>query len=532
MCISKLFKTKVIVLLLLMVGTLITSCDSVNDFGNLNQDPTQASTVDAGMQLTTVQLAAAGTRYEMWRAQLLYGENVSQHLVNAFYGGGNNYSENQDWLTAFWNTAYSGTGIAKRAQVKNIETLVDQLKTDKENGESVDNYLAVARIMRVFIYHRITDLYGDAPYSEAGKGAIDREFTPAYDKQEDIYKDFFKELTEAVKQFDSSQPTYGDNDLMYSGDITKWKRFGNSLHLRLALRLIKRKPGKAKSEAKAAINNPGGVMKSNSDIAMIKHQNGPDSGPEGLNTNAISEAMNDGGDQEYISKTFIDWMANHNDPRIQVYAEDSKPPLGFPSGYTGTSVSSHPGYTGDIADYSKVNPMLIDLDDPTFFQTYAEVQFMLAEAATRWGIQTPKTKNAHYDDGVTAAMNYLSLYDGNGGADISSSDIGNYLTNNPFMSSGTEAQQLEQINSQYWAAVFLNGIEAWSNYRRSGYPDLQPPKPGDASFPAGNQTNGKIPRRLVYPQGNESVLNADNYNEVISRQGDNDMVTRVWWDKK
>lgn len=518
-----------LVIVLLACG-LLTTCDSVSDFGDMNQDPTQANTVEPGMLFTTVQLDAAGTRYEVWRTQLIYGENVIQHLVDSFYSGGNNYTENIDWLTAFWNTAYSGSGNPDRAQVKNVEALIDLLRTQKENGEKVDNMLAAARIMRVFIYERITDLYGDAPYSEAGKGAIDQEFTPVYDPQKDIYDDMFKELSEAVNQFDASQPTFGSNDLMYNGSITKWQKFGNSLHLRLALRLVKVDPQKAQTEALAAVNGTGGLMTSNDDIAMIKQQDGPSSGPAGLNTNAISEAMVSGGDQEYVAQTLVDWMKNRNDPRLGIYAQNDKPFLGFPSGYTATSVTNHPSYTGDLSDYSRVNPMLINMDDPTFFQTYAEVEFMQAEIAVRgW---TSDVAETHYNAGVRAAMNYLSLYDANGGADVADSEINNYLANNPFDAAGTEQDKLNQINSQYWAAVFLNGIEAWSNWRRSGYPDLEPALVDSNDPPAGNQTNGEIPRRLIYPEGTEGILNAKNYQDVIDRQGENSMVTRVWWDVK
>lgn len=523
-------KIKNIVSVLLLAGLLVT-CDSITDFGDMNQDPTQANSIEPGMHFTTVQLAISGTRYEVWRAQLIYGENVAQHLVDAFFAGGNNYTKVTSWLTAFWNTAYSGTGNPQRAQVKNIENLINELKKRKENGEPVANKLAAARIMRVYIYHRLTDLYGDLPYIEGGKGVIDLEYTPKYDAQKDIYDNFFKELDEAVKQFDSSQPTYGDHDLMYGGDVAKWKKFGNSLRLRLALRLVKVNASKAKTQALAAINAPGGVMTSNDDIAYIKHQDGPSGGPAGLNTNAIGEVMNNGGDHEYVAQTLVDFLKNRNDPRLSIYAEtDSSAYVGFPSGYTSTSVTGHPSYNGSIDNYARTNSMLVNLDDPIFFQTYAEVEFMLAEVAARgW---TSDAAEMHYDAGVRAAMNYLSLYDADGGADISTSQINNYLANNPYKSSGTMDAQLEQINSQYWAAVFLNGIEAWSNWRRSGYPDLEPALVDSSAPPPGNATGGEIPRRMIYPQGTEGVLNAKNYNAVIDRQGPNEMTTRVWWDVK
>lgn len=525
---NNLISLKTIAFVVLLAG-MMTSCDSISDFGDLNEDPTQANTIEPGMLLTTVQLATAGTRYEMWRTQLLYGENVSQHLVNAFYGGGNNYTENIDWVTSFWTTAYSGNGISDRAQVKNVEALLNLLQQKKEKGEEVGNMIAATRIMRVFIYHRITDLYGDAPYSEAGKGAIDQEFTPAYDAQQEIYNDMFKELDEAVKQLDPSKSSYGSNDLLYGGDVAKWQKFGNSLRLRLALRLVKVDVAEAEKQAVAAVNAPGGLMTSNEDIAMIKHQSGPSSGPAGLNTNAISEAMTNGGDHEYVAQTMVDWLKQNNDPRLEVYAEtDSSAFAGFPSGYTASSVQSHPSYNGSLANYAKINSMLIDLDDPTFFLTYAEVEFMQAELAARgWIADSPE---AHYNAGVRAAMDYLSLYDGDGGADISETAISSYLANNPYKGTGSLNKQLEQINNQYWAAVFLNGIEAWSNWRRSGYPDLEPALVDSDAAPAGNDTNGEIPRRLLYPEGTEDILNRESYQEAIGRQGENTMTTRVWWD--
>lgn len=517
------------VVIVLLAAGLFAACDSLSDFGDMNENPTQVTESAPDMQFSTIQLSTAGTRYEMWRTQLLYGSNTVQHLVNAFYIGGNNYSENVDWMTSFWNTNYSGTGLPTRASIKNVEDLIASLEASKEDGEAVDNMLASARIMRAFIYHRVTDLYGDAPYSEAGRGALEQEFTPAYDKQQDIYNDMFTELDEAVNQFDASQPTFGSNDLMYGGDIAKWQKFANSLRLRLALRLVKVDLATAENEALAAVNAPGGVMESNDDIAMVQHEDGDSGGPAGLNTNAISEAMTNGGDHEFVAQTLVNWLDDRDDPRLDIYAQnETGTHLGFPSGYTGASVSEHPSYTGDVSDYSRVNEMLIDLNDPTFFQTYAEVEFMLAELAARnW---TADDAENHYNAGVRAAMEYLTLYDGDGGAEIADSDINSYLANNPFNTGGTVEDQLEQINEQYWAAVFLNGIEAWSNWRRSGYPDLEPALVDSNDPPEGNNTNGEIPRRLMYPEGTESVLNARNYNDVIDRQGENSLVTRVWWD--
>lgn len=523
-------KIKYLVTVLLLTG-LLTTCDSLSDFGDTNLSPTQATVIAPGMQFTTVQLGAAGSRYEMWRANLIYCSAIVQHLTGAGFWAGNTYSRTVPYLTALWDVVYSGNGIAWLAQIKNVQDLISQLDQRKAEGESVDNMLAAARIMRVFIFHRVTDLYGDLPYSEAGKGFLEQNFTPVYDSQQDVYTDMLKELDEAVNQFDGSQPTFGSADLLYGGDITKWQKFANSLRLRLALRLVKVDLTMAEQQATAAINAPGGVMSSNEDIARVNHQTGPSTGPAGFNTNANSEVFSV--DSPWASQTLVQWMEDRNDPRLGIYVEttdtegNNKPFLGFPSGWSVTTVQSHPSYTGDPADYSHVNPMLQDLDDPIFFQTYAEVEFMLAELAVRgWTADVAAT---HYNAGVRAAMEYLSLYDPDGGADIADADITTYLAANPYNAAGTTEQQLEQINTQYWAAIFLNGIEAFSNFRRSGYPDLEPAPVDDPDPAPGSDTNGEITRRFLYPE-TEGILNTENYNAAISRQGPNDMLTRVWWD--
>lgn len=451
-------KIKRIALVLIVAG-MLTTCDSLSDFGDMNENPTQANSVEPGMQLTTIQLGAAGSRFETWRANLIYSSAVVQHMVTTWWAG-NTYTRNSEWLNAFFNVAYSGEGVAWRAQIKNVQDLIGNLEQRKTDGESVDNLLATARIMRVLIFHRVTDLYGDIPYSEAGKGFLEQNFTPSYDSQESIYNDMFNELEEAVNQFDSSQPTFGGADLLYGGDITQWQKFANSLRLRLALRLVNVDASTAEQQATAAIGAPGGVMNSNEDIAMLQHQTGPSTGPAGVNTNANSEVFSV--DNPFVTQTMVEWMDSRDDPRLGIYAETGKPFLGWPSGYDNTTIQGHASWPGDdpgMSAYSTINDMLKQLDDPIFFQTYAEVEFMLAELAARnW---TSDDAETHYNAGVRAAMEYLSLYDPDGGADIADAEIDSYLAGNPFNSGGTTAEQLEQINTQYWAAVFLNGIEAY-----------------------------------------------------------------------
>lgn len=519
------------VLVAMLTAVLLSSCDSLGDFGDMNRDPTEANEISPDLEFTTVQVGTAGSRWEVWRTNLIYSELIIQHLATQLgYWFGGNYALSRAYASSMFDAAYAG-GVNEQgwlASVKNVENLVNRLEGEAEQA----NRLAAARIWRVLIYQRLTDTYGDIPYVEAGQGYLSGEFMPRYTPQDSIYYDMYQELREAIDQFDASQPTYGNADLVFNGDINQWRRFANSLQLRLALRIVKVDPERAEQWAVEAIN--GGVMQSNSDMAYIDHQSGPATGPTGFNTNANSEVYGFGVPK--LSQRIVDFMKEHDDPRLLVYGavevdgqvvENPETVKGFPNGYTATTIEQHPSYTGEYDDYLNLAPAFRDLDDPVFFQTYAEVEFMQAEAAARgW---TGESAAAHYEAGVRAAMNYLSLYGEE--VEIPASEIDQYLEENPY-EGGSLSNQLDQINTQYWAAILLNGYEAWANWRRSGYPQLDPAPVDDPEPAAGSYTEGVIPRRLTYPE-NELNLNTENYQAARSRQGitDQNMLTvPVWWD--
>ncbi len=512
---------------LAVLALFLASCDGLGEFGDTNIDPTQAAEIDAGFEFSTLQLGTSGSRYENWRGNLIYSECIVQHMATTLgYWAGNFYTYNSAYSAAFWDVQYYGgpNGSGWAASVKNSENLVAGLEGNAEQA----NLLAATKIWRVLVYQRLTDTYGDLPYFEAGQGFISGIYQPRYTPQDSIYFDMHAELQEAIALFDASKPTYGEADLVYEGDIAQWKKFANSLQLRLALRLVKVDQATAQQWAQEAIE--GGVMTSNEDNVYILHQDGPSSGPAGWNTNPNSRVLTVVGEPAYLSDAFVGWMKETGDPRLSVLGAviktdaegntdiitDPAQQKGLPNGYNSTEIQNHPSWTGDINDYTRVNPVMRDLDDPNFFQSYAEVEFMLAEAQERWGLGTG-TAASHYEAGVRAAMEMLALY----GADISSAAIDQYLAENPY----DPARALEQINTQYWAATFLNGYEAWANWKRSGYPALEP---ADAE----GATDGQIPRRLAYPLAEQNI-NGENYEEARQRQGITDatrLTTRVWWD--
>ena len=473
----------------------------------MNVNPTQADQIDPAFKLTNIQVRISGERYENWRTNLIYSSVMIQHFATLpTYWAGDKYTYIGSYSAAMWDRYYPNIS-------KNIEDLLLQTAEDP----NAVNMNAITRIMRAFMYHRLTDLYGDIPYSEAGKGFIDGITQPKYDAQQEIYNDMLKELEEAAAALDAGGDTFGTGDVMYQGDVDQWRRFAYSMMLRLGMRLVKVDPGAGQTWVQKAIS--GGTMEGNDDIAYVPH----DDADGWHNGNG---AVFDADEHPRMSKFFVDWMLEHGDPRLEVYGaipEAGAPPVGMPNGNDTQTIQEDPSWVPcdsgvtpcEMDVYMVPNPVIKGRDDPMFFMTYAEVELLKAEAAVRgWHAGDPAT---HYDNGVRAAMEYLAMYGSD--AVISGEDIDAYLAANPY----DPANAMEQINEQIWAATLLNEYEGYANWRRTGYPVLTP-----VDYP-GNVTGGTIPRRLRYRE-QEAVSNPQNYNAAIARQGADELTTRVWWD--
>ncbi len=490
---------------------LFASCDA--GFEEMNVNPTQASEIDPNFKLTNIQLRVSGERYENWRTNLIYSSVMIQHFATLpGYWAGDKYTYIGSYSAAMWDRYYPNIS-------KNVEDLLIQTAEDPEMA----NMHHITQVMRVVMYHRLTDLYGDIPYSEAGRGFIDGITQPAYDSQSAIYADMLAKLEQAASSLSGSGASFGGGDLIYGGDVEKWRKFANSLMLRLGMRLVKVDPGMAQSWVQKAIS--GGTMTSNDDIAAVPHND-----PSGWkNGNGLVFRVDR---SPRLSEFFVNWMVERGDPRLEVYGTipvAGAPPVGMPNGrVTGGSdpdygIENHPSWIScdsgaepcGMDVYMVPNDLIKGDDDPMFFMTYAEVEFLKAEAAVRgWHSGDPAT---HYANGVRAAMQYLSMY-GAGGA-IADADIDAYLAANPY----DAGNAMEQINTQLWAAVLLNEYEAYANYRRTGYPAITP-----VNF-SGNVAGGQVPRRLRY-RAQEQVANPENYGKAVSNQGPDEFTTRMWWD--
>lgn len=520
---------------------LTTSC---SDFGDINIDPEHLNegTLDYNLLFSGVQVQTLGSNWDVWRNGIIYGTNMMQQTTSVTWAQGVFYTYNETFNAAFWDGLYKGD----RGVIRDIIDFMEKRK----DVEGFENDYQMGRIMKAYLFHRMTDLYGDIPYSEAGR--IREGITqPIYDKQEDIYNDLLKELDEAQAAINvSAGSQLGNADLYFNGDGTKWKKFANSLMLRIAMRLSKVDPDKAKEWVNKAVNN--GLIEQASDNAVLYRTDGTtadDSAEPYGKVFAHEEPVG-----FFLSEYFVDLLKNTNDPRLSLIAvvvaenpdakydaddfnkgnPDPAIQVGMPIGYDlnggDWDLSKAPGYPG--ANFRSVYSLpnrytYSDVKAPTMIVTYAENQLLLAEAAHRGWLTGGKSAKEYYENGVKAAMEQFSFYQNAKSIYeqyITSASISKYLQDNPF----DESRALELINTQYYIITFCDAYETFANWRRSGYPELTPVNKG---YP-NSVTNGTIPRRFTYP-ASESQSNGTNYKEAVGRLNNGDaMTSRVWWDKE
>ncbi|HVX28153.1 MAG TPA: SusD/RagB family nutrient-binding outer membrane lipoprotein [Parafilimonas sp.] len=503
----------------------LAACEKQFTKENTNPTTVSADQFDPNFLLSTVQLNYNGSQEyqgENWTTEWGGIAGFIQHTAstNTSFYYGDKYLYSPGSFATYFVEGYP-------SQVQPVVELY-QLTLNKPQ---YTNLHQMSRIMKALVFQRMTDIYGDVPYSQAGLGYYQRIYTPVYDKQQDIYADLLKEVSEAVDSLDES----GDKpsgDLFYSADTTtqidKWKRFGNSLLVRIAMRLSKVDPQTAQQYVSKL---EGQTMMSNDDNAIVQHNAG-----NFQNRDAYEINGQDSADLK-LCKTFIDTLKINNDPRLPdiawIYATgDTKPQdqLGLPPGYiVGGLDSTHDitkshglGYNADslgMQRYSRLTDKILNLTAPNLVLTYAETEFLLADAAEEFGTGDAQS---HYNNAVLAAIAQFSVY--GKGAAISDAKANAYLAAHELSTDKKTA--LDQINTQYWICTLMDEYEAWSNWRRSGYPILHP------TDYTGNITNGTIPRRMEYP-ADQQFSNGANYKAAVARlPGGDELTSRVWWDTK
>ncbi|SDC84958.1 Starch-binding associating with outer membrane [Algoriphagus faecimaris] len=509
---------------MLMAGTLTFASCSESELLDLNIDQNAATDIDMSYLFSRATLAIGG-EYENTRIAMLYASTmVQQTSSTAGYFSGDKYLYNAQYSGAYMEAHYTG-----------VIRLLTHVITRTEEDPTMANVNAAATVLRVFDLHRMTDIYGDIPYFQAGKGLEGEEnWFPNYDSQEEIYAAMVTDLRAARDKFSESARALGSQDFIYRGDLAKWRKFTNALLMRIAMRMSNADPTTAQQVFTEA--NTNGAFTSNDDIAFILYE----SGPQGVNRNGL----NDGYWNTYkysrdckISGTMMDWMDANNDPRKMILTGGIGDPenaatwitapeeqIGMPNGFNSTNIAEVvPDGTLDRfsivpQNFSMLNLKYLDWEDPYYLISYAEVEFMRAEAAVKGWISTDA--ETHFSNGVAAAINSWVYFDPSFAVDAQATAA--YIAGRGFGAASNE-DKLRLIGEEYWASTFLNAIEAWSNWRRTGYPALTPTQ--DPNAFEGNF----IPRRLRYWE-NEIGSNPENYRAAVSRMGGDLFATRMWWD--
>ncbi|MEB2776009.1 SusD/RagB family nutrient-binding outer membrane lipoprotein [Algoriphagus sp. D3-2-R+10] len=488
-----------------------SACD--NNFDELNTNKVSATAIDPGFQLNA---AIVGCAYP--NGTLVYDIGVVQQIISPNSGvltGANYNQDNRASTQELWQGYY-------RNVIKNTKDVISQVQDDPSRA----NLFHMTRIIQAFAFMVLTDDYGSIPYFEGGEGYSQQVYFPVYDSQEVIYEDIIKELTEATAALNLSGKME-TADILYGGDLNKWKSFGYSLLLRAGMRLSEVDAAKAQQVVQTAFQ--GGVILTNSDNAKIAH--------DPNYTNTIGNLLNSTeASNFYLTEPFVEYLRSKNDPRLSAIAVtyvgalsgpeqtpanetyEASVHVGMPMGNDNAGAVKAASDLGLNSFYEFAQAdrrRLAKNTAPNFLVTASQNFLLLAEARNRGWINVGDVET-YYNAGVRAHMDQLGTVDE--ASSIAPSAVEAYLTANPFDAS----KALEQINTQYWVSSFLNGPEAFANFRRSGYPMLDP-----------NPFQGRevvFINRLTYPNSEISV-NSENVGAAISAQGADNLETKVWWDK-
>ena len=467
-----------------------TACE--NKFDETNINPNDPTTVPAerlmphGIYSAVSNIIGPSSTVSLG---LDAGNGWAQHTARIQYTEIDQFSYTSDLQDLTWRNLYD-------------EALADFQKI-YELGKvaSNENQQAIGLIMRSWTFASLTDVYGDIPYSEALQGTTTGNVAPKFDAQKDVYAGLVKDLKTASDLI-NAKAVDKDADILFAGDMSKWKKFANSLSLRLLNRMLGKtgSPIDAKAEMTRILSDPAKypVMTSNADVAQLIYLARPNNNPTNENRRTR--------DDHRISTALLDKLVALSDPRLAVYANKAAA-TGLYKGVPNGLPNSDAGALG-FTNTSKIGDYFVQPTTPGVLMSYAELNLVKAEAALR-GVTAAGDAAKAYEDGIKASMSYYQL-----------TLPADYLTKNA-LKTGDAA--LTQVLEQKWITLFGQGVEAWTEFRRTGIPALTVPKV--------NYNAGIIPTRLPYPSSEES-LNNDNLKAALAAMGGaNTMQIKLWWAK-
>ena len=474
---------KINTIYILITATLLlstVSCKKELDDSNVN--PNASETAQPDYLLTAAIKASADTYWgttNNMNSSLLF----VQHWAKIQYTDPDRYIYTNTSFQDLWTIGYS----------KGIINLNQMIK--QADAAGTPNYKGVALVLRSWLFILMTDAYGDVPYSEAGD--IKQYLLPKYDTQRDVYLGVLADLKTAQDALNPTGTAIA-GDILYAGSISNWKKFANSLRLRVALRIADREPELARQVIAAIQTEGGSYISANTEIAQLNYKTSP-------NQNPISNLF-DTRDDYRVSKTIVDQLAASNDPRLAIYvskAAETQLYTGVPNGLL-TADAAALGLTRT----SKPGSYFLAPGAPAVIMSYSEVLFDRAEAAAR-GF-TGENAADLYSQAIDASLQQYG---------VSTPDIATYKARADVKYDASNYRK--SIGNQKWIALFGQGLEAFAEWRRLDYPQLAPAVAG--------ALNGKMPVRFIYP-GTEQSINPDSYKAAVAHQGTDALTTKLWFD--
>ena len=460
------------------MGAVLSACDSLTDFGDINTDPNRVK--DATPESFLAPVIYTSTWDYMQYGHRLTNEFVQYSVHNSELNEFHRYVVPHTESNNIWSRFY-----------RNLTDVVDMERRAEERGNP--NYVAIAKIWKAFVFANLTDMFGPVPYHEALQADQGGTLQPSFDTQEEVYKQILKELEEANALFNFQRNIHAQHDILYGGNLQRWQRFANSLRLRLLLRVSNRAEMNAGAQIAQILGSPSThpVITSNQEAAVLRY-----SGTR-PNISPFSDwrPLEFNGNRRATAR-MVNTLQSLNDPRLQRFLMPAATGgwIGIPSGWADMPPTNSATY----------NNNLHRADQPAILLSYAEMEFIRAEAILRGWVAGDA--GTHYRRGIEASMQFW-------GASVPAG----YLDQPAVAWNGT----LERLMEQKWIALFWSGMEGWHEYRRTGLPNL-------VAGP-GARNDGIVPTRLRYPS-TVQALNGANYDAGVQLLGGPDnLQTKVWW---
>jgi hypothetical protein len=475
-------------LLYVLAAVVVVTTACTKNLSDLNIDPKNPSTAPSYAFFTNAQRSLSNTLASS-NVNLNIFRLIVQHWQETQYPEESQYDLGTREINgAIWDAFYRDV----IRDLRESKTLIpkDVLNPDgSPDAARQQNELAIVEVMEIYSWYYLVTTFGDIPYSEAMD--ISNPF-PKYDDAKTIYNDLLTRLDAAITKLNVSAASFGTADIVYGGNVAAWKKFANSLKLKMGITIADDDNAKAKATVESAVAS--GVFTSNADNAEFVYVTAPP------NTNPIwVDLVQSGRDDFVAASTLVNQLKTFNDPRLDNFFTPDQSGVNF-SGAT-------PGVQSAFAQYSHVNP---DITDPTFPELlldYSEVEFYLAEAVQR-GYSVGGTAATHYANAVAASIIY---WGGTAG------EAATYLVQPGVVYNAANWKM--SIGIQQWIAFYNRGMDAWISWRRLDYPQLT----------AATDALSDIPVRYPYPV-NEQNVNTENYNAASTAIGGDDVTTKLWWD--